>query len=159
MSTLDRGSDKPIVCRISDKITREHANRHFPVMLDTDGETGAYDHPKVTLKDGTGGSQRVWGELGSVDEDAGLCQVHRTGLMYLRSSQPHQGIFNGHYIDFSAQPNLASVPLPIPNSVSAAIIAGVSALDPIICEGGFTITETDADGTTTTVNILKCRRR
>ena len=159
MSTFDRGSDKPIVCRISDKITREHANRHFPVLLDTDGETGAYDHPKVTLKDGIGGGQRIWGELGSVDEDAGLCQVYRTGLMYLRSSQLHQGRFNGHYIDFSTQPYLASVPLPTINNLTTALIAGISALDPIICEGGFTIRERDANGTIRTVYILKCRRR
>ena len=157
MSNFDRGSDKPIVCRIDSSITREHANRHFPVALATDGETGKYSHPKVALQSAANDTGRIWGELGSVDEDTGLCQVYRTGLMYFRSNKNYTASLNGHVVTFSDAANYAKVNAVtvLPNTNIAGFLPVWSAsIDPIMAEGSFLIQEDGND-----IRIIKGRRR
>ena len=139
MSTLDRTSDKPIVCRYDSSITKDHADKHYPVKLDVVAETGAYDHPTVALQ-GTADGIRIWGELGSVDPDTGTCQVYTKGLMYLRAKAAYDKADNGKSVVASDEAN----------TVAPTTTAAVA---PPILEGGFTIQEDGND-----VNILKCRR-
>ena len=154
MSTLDRTSDKPIVCRYDSSITKDHSGRHFPVFLATDGETGAYDHPKVSLQASASEDARVWAELGSVDPDTKTCQVYRRGLMYFRSKAAYDDANDGSLISYSDVANQVKV-IDF-SSPTIALLQG--AIDAPIQEGGLTITETADDGTETTINILKCRR-
>ena len=154
MSTLDRTSDKPIVCRYDDTIKAEHAGRHFPVFLATDGETGAYDHPKVSLQGSAAENARVWAELGSVDPDTETCQVYRRGLMYFRSKAAYDDANDGSPVSYSDTANQVKV-IDF-SSPTVALLQG--AIDAPIQEGGFKITETGSDGAETEINILKCRR-
>ena len=164
MSTLDRTSDKPVVCRYDSSITPAHAGKHYPVFLDEGVDSGAYDHPVVSLQTNAAVNTRVWGELGSVDPDTETCQVYRKGLLYLRSEAAYDKANNGKMIVYSATKDQV-YPLTIAASTAFADLAAATAavngltavllgaIDSIIQEGGFTIQEDGND-----VNILKCRR-
>ena len=164
MSTLDRTSDKPVVCRYDSSITKEHANKHYPVLLDIGTETGSYDHPEVSLQASAADNTRVWAELGSVDPDTGTCQVYTKGLMYFRAAATYDKADNGKPVLYSGtkdQVKVLSIPVATDFADLAAATAAFNGLAAMlsnivnapILEGGFTIQE---DGNT--VNILKCRR-
>ena len=155
MSTLDRTSDKPVLCRYDTAtISKEVSNRHYPVMLSIGSDNDEYDHPTVLLQVSVAENQRVWGELGAVYEDTGLCQVYRKGLLYFRAKEAYDDANDGKPVSYSdSHHELKPIDLSTP---SIALLSG--AIDAPIQEGGFEITELDEDGNDDTIYILKCRR-
>ena len=94
--SVDRSRHAPITCKYDSTITKAHANRHFPVIIDVAVETGEFDMPTVGLRASTAGANaRVWGELLSVFPETKTCEVQFEGLQYYRAAAAYARANNG----------------------------------------------------------------
>jgi len=153
--SVDRSRHAPITCKYNSTITKAHANRHFPVILDVSVEAGQFDFPTVGIQGATAAENaKIHGELLGVYPETETCEVQFEGLQYYRAKEAYAMANNGDPIAMSDTADqvkpVATVGDTSGGDVSALIDAIVHA--PHI-EGGFTIDESG-----TTINILKCRR-
>ena len=143
--SLPRTSDKPVSCRYqktgSNGISKEHANRHFPVELTAD-VVDADGHPTVRLRANTN-NKGIWGELLDVDEETEECTVQIEGLVYYRTANAYAAANNG----------LLAIGGSVAQQAKPSTVTQSENHNGAVIEGGFNITEG-----TTTVHILKCRR-
>ena len=152
--SLDRSRHAPITCKYNSAITKDHENRHFPVILDVTVATGKFDMPTVTIQGSTAGENAVvYGELLEVNTGNETCSVQPEGLMYLRAKAAYAMADNGKPValsDTADQVKLLVV-TDTTSDVSALINAAIGGAPKV--EGGFTITESGSD-----INIYKCRK-
>lgn len=152
--SVDRSRHAPITCKYNSSITKAHANRHFPVILDATAVQGRFDFPTVGIQGATAAENVVvYGELLGVNPENETCEVQFEGLMYLRAKAAYVIANKGLPVALSDTADQVK-PVTVGDTSSGDMSALINAIiNAPQVEGGFSIDESG-----TTINIYKCRK-